>query len=344
MQAVGATKAQASALTDRLREELLKTGKYTLVDRSQMSAILNEQALQQSGCTSTECAVQVGQVLGVRKIVTSKVIQAEAGIWLLSAQLIDVETAQTLNAVSVQYKGGYFPLLSEGIGKLVAKLTGSNVAAAAAPPEQPKAAPPPTPPPPPVATRPPHPKPPAEKASHWGAYLFGTLFAVAAIGQARKASRFNNDAKATALTDPASSQLSEVNRDRAVVWSAAAGTVAGAMFLSANTNLSHVGSLTWATVLAAIVAQQASRAIQLNNQAKDTSRSDPASSQYYEDARNRSVYVASLAGLVTFPLLIAAITDGPSASSADSRGWRVGPGTMLADNALVPSLRVQLRW
>src|SRR5262245_5101418 len=55
---VNTDKVQASALTDRFREELLKSGRFTLVERAQMDQILNEQAFQQTGCTSSECAVQ----------------------------------------------------------------------------------------------------------------------------------------------------------------------------------------------------------------------------------------------------------------------------------------------
>ena len=40
LDAVGSSKTEASAMSDRLREELLKTGKYTLVDRQQMEAVL----------------------------------------------------------------------------------------------------------------------------------------------------------------------------------------------------------------------------------------------------------------------------------------------------------------
>lgn len=131
MEAVGATDAQATALTDRLREILLNSGRYTLVDRSEMKAILKEQAFQQSGCTSQECAVKVGSILGVRRIVTSRVVKAESGLWLISAMLINVETAQTMAAESVQYQGSFAGLLSDGIAELGAKLTGEAMPVAA---------------------------------------------------------------------------------------------------------------------------------------------------------------------------------------------------------------------
>lgn len=142
MDAVGATAPQAAALTDRLREVLLNSGRYTLVDRSQMKAILNEQAFQETGCTSRECAVKAGQVLGVRKIVSSRIIKAEAHLWLVSAMIIDVESAQTLAAQSVQYQGSFAGLLSKGIADLGAKLTGEAAPTKLATMSPPQAAPP----------------------------------------------------------------------------------------------------------------------------------------------------------------------------------------------------------
>jgi TolB-like protein len=123
LDAVGASKIEASAMTDRLREELLRSGKFTLVDRSQMQSVLDEQALQQTGCTTQECAVQVGKVLGVKKIVSGKVTKISDTQWLLAAQIVDVETAETLRAESLRYRGDYFSMLDEGIVTLVAKLS-----------------------------------------------------------------------------------------------------------------------------------------------------------------------------------------------------------------------------
>jgi Curli production assembly/transport component CsgG len=128
---VGATDVQASAVTDRLREELLKTKRFTLVDRSQMQAVLNEQALQQTGCTEQECAVQVGRILGVRKIVAGKVTKISDTQWQISAIVVDVETSETTEAESIQYQGPFFGLLSTQVPPLVAKLTGETPAVAA---------------------------------------------------------------------------------------------------------------------------------------------------------------------------------------------------------------------
>jgi len=115
------SKAQGTALTNQLRTEVLKTGKVTLVDRSQMEAVLNEQALQQTGCTSQECAVDVGKILGIRKIVTGSVTKISDGLWQVSVQLTDVETAETVKAETFNHKGNFEDLLFNGMAN-VAKL------------------------------------------------------------------------------------------------------------------------------------------------------------------------------------------------------------------------------
>jgi hypothetical protein len=51
---------EAETLTDRLRTEIAKTGVVHLVDRKLLQNLLEDQGLQQSGCTTDEYAVEVG--------------------------------------------------------------------------------------------------------------------------------------------------------------------------------------------------------------------------------------------------------------------------------------------
>ncbi len=125
---VNASKSQLAALTEELRAQLLQSGNFRIVDRQQIDAILNEQALQQSGCTSQECAVRVGKILGVRKIIVGRVTKIEDKLWQLAAQMVDVESAETVRAVTVNQSGAFDVLLTDGVGSLVDKLTASTSA------------------------------------------------------------------------------------------------------------------------------------------------------------------------------------------------------------------------
>jgi TolB-like protein len=122
LESIGATKAQISACSERLREELLQTNRFRLIDRNEMAKVLDEQALQQSGCTSQECMVQVGKVLGVRRLITGRVTKVEDDLWMISGTLLDVESAETLRVSSVQHDGNFRTLLGPGIAALAAKL------------------------------------------------------------------------------------------------------------------------------------------------------------------------------------------------------------------------------
>ena len=59
---------ECSTLSDTVRQELFSAGKYRIVDRKNMDQIFKEQGFQVSDCTSEECIVKIGQLLGVEKM------------------------------------------------------------------------------------------------------------------------------------------------------------------------------------------------------------------------------------------------------------------------------------
>ncbi len=145
LKGVGTSEVEAVAISDRLREVLLKTGRFKLINRSQMEAILNEQALQQTTCTDQNCAVQVGRILGVRKIVTGKITKIPGQLWQVSAVMLNVETAETLKADSIRHQGDFFTLLENQLPLLGAKLASVPAPATPSAPAAVPAPPPATP-------------------------------------------------------------------------------------------------------------------------------------------------------------------------------------------------------
>lgn len=69
----GIDATSTSIISDRLRTELVKSGQISVLERNAMQEILKEQGFQQTGCTSDACAIQIGQLLGVSKIVVGSV-------------------------------------------------------------------------------------------------------------------------------------------------------------------------------------------------------------------------------------------------------------------------------
>jgi len=99
LDAVGITSDQASVLTDRLRTELFLQNTFSVLEREKMKEILNEQGFQLSGCTSNECAIEAGKLIGVQKMVAGKI--AKFGkLFTLNIRLIDVETGKVLKTAT----------------------------------------------------------------------------------------------------------------------------------------------------------------------------------------------------------------------------------------------------
>ena len=98
--ASGVSEAYKQVLSDRLRQEMFKTGCFTVVERNTMEEVLREQSLYLTGCTSTECAVEVGKILGVSQMVAGTIGQVGT-VHTVNVRLIDVETAEVLAAESV---------------------------------------------------------------------------------------------------------------------------------------------------------------------------------------------------------------------------------------------------
>jgi hypothetical protein len=119
----GASKAEALAMSERLREELLRTGKFTMIDRSELNKVMDEQALQQTGLTNQERAVQVGKVLGAHRLISGRAIKVADDLWLVSGTMVDVETAEIISAESIRYKGDMFSLLDTAIASLATRLS-----------------------------------------------------------------------------------------------------------------------------------------------------------------------------------------------------------------------------
>ena len=65
----GVSQSETRTLTNRLRDELFKTGVYIVLERGKMDDVLKEQGFQQTGCVTSECAVEVGNMLGVQQMV-----------------------------------------------------------------------------------------------------------------------------------------------------------------------------------------------------------------------------------------------------------------------------------
>ena len=122
-EAIGISLNESKALSNRFGSEFqtLSTGRYVLVERQQMGAILEEQGLQQSGCVSSECAVEVGNALGAKFIVTGSISKV-GNIFSVTVKLIDVETSQIIKSISHDQMGNIGVLLTQGMKTAASKI------------------------------------------------------------------------------------------------------------------------------------------------------------------------------------------------------------------------------
>ena len=107
----GISQMEAQTLTDRLMSEMVNTNAVIMVERNQMEEIMQEQGFQQSGCTTSECAAEVGALLGVQNMVSGSFGKL-GNSYTIDAKLFSVSTGGTIRSVSKTYKGEVDGLLT----------------------------------------------------------------------------------------------------------------------------------------------------------------------------------------------------------------------------------------
>ncbi len=92
-QSNGASKFASKAVSEYISTELAKRREFTVIERSQIGEILKEQGFQQIGCTEQECAVEVGKLLSVRKIVIGT-LSKTGRTYIITVKIVNVESGK----------------------------------------------------------------------------------------------------------------------------------------------------------------------------------------------------------------------------------------------------------
>jgi outer membrane protease/TolB-like protein len=113
---LGVTAAETQMLSERFATEFDKFGRYTIVARSQMIRILEEQKFQAAAsCAAAECAVEAGRLLGVRFMIYGSVGRM-GQVYSINSFIIDIETGAQLRSATTDIRGNIENLLTEGMG------------------------------------------------------------------------------------------------------------------------------------------------------------------------------------------------------------------------------------
>lgn len=100
----GISKQALIALTNQFRGNLVELKSHTILDRGKMSDILKEQGFQLTGCTSSECAVEAGKILNVRKMISGSIGKVGA-TYTINISLLDVQSSRIEKSYNRTYSG-----------------------------------------------------------------------------------------------------------------------------------------------------------------------------------------------------------------------------------------------
>jgi len=114
--------SELSALIDRLGLELFDTGRFKVIERESIDLLLSEQGFQQSGCTTTQCLIEIGKIINVKMIVTGSVNKVGT-IYSANAKMINVETGEIVKMAKYDHTGDIGGLLLKGIPHMALNLS-----------------------------------------------------------------------------------------------------------------------------------------------------------------------------------------------------------------------------
>lgn len=106
--------SELSALTGRFESEMIARDSFWILERRRMDQLLKEQGFQQSGaCGSSDCQVEVGQLLGVQKLFLGEVTRV-GDLLTLTLRRVDVGTGRSEFSHALDIRGGTEDMLRLG--------------------------------------------------------------------------------------------------------------------------------------------------------------------------------------------------------------------------------------
>jgi len=127
------TQQQLGFITGEFAAKLIQSKAFTVLDRSRMDVILKEQGFQQTGaCNSSECKLQMGQLLGVDNFVAGSMVRFGPH-YAFRIEYVNVATGQVIKTISFEKNGELYEVYQEacqqGADALVRYIRGDTLLA-----------------------------------------------------------------------------------------------------------------------------------------------------------------------------------------------------------------------
>lgn len=102
-EARGISKESAGLFFDSFHREIINSKRFNVVERERIDKLLQELALQQTGCTDSECVIQIGRMANADKVMAGSITRIGDKI-VAEARVINLETAKIDFAESAECK------------------------------------------------------------------------------------------------------------------------------------------------------------------------------------------------------------------------------------------------
>jgi TolB-like protein len=94
IKAIGVSRILAEQFTELISYELINSGKFIVIERSEVERVLKEQEFSMTGCTDVSCNVQIGKLVSATKILSGTISKLNSK-FILIVKIIDVEKGVT---------------------------------------------------------------------------------------------------------------------------------------------------------------------------------------------------------------------------------------------------------
>lgn len=86
-------KDDAAIINEYFRSELIKTGKFNVLDRRNINHILDEQKIQKSGITDVENVIKIGKILNVNYVFVGTCSKLD-NLFIINVEMINIQTGK----------------------------------------------------------------------------------------------------------------------------------------------------------------------------------------------------------------------------------------------------------